>query len=90
MVEYCRFFFGYNVAEKPLMEFLPWNKTGLVHFQEPRIKETLDTWKKLETENPHLADNWRWQQLVMRAYYDAYIQQRQAYEKRLETQAYEI
>ena len=45
---------------------------------------------KIETENPQLAGNWRWQQLVMRAYYDAYVQQRQDYEKELESEAYEI
>ena len=54
------------------------------------VGETLGLWKKLETENSQLADNWRWQQLVMRAYYDAYIQQRLAYEKNLEAEAYEI
>jgi hypothetical protein len=54
------------------------------------IGETLSLWKKLETENPQLAENWRWQQLVMRAYYDAYIQERLTYEKSLETEAYDI
>jgi hypothetical protein len=54
------------------------------------VGKTLEHWKKLETENPQLAGNWRWQQLVMRAYYDAFIQQRQAYEKGLENKAYEI
>ena len=52
--------------------------------------KTFELWKTLETENPQLAGNWRWQQLVMRAYYDAFVQQRQAYEKGLESKAYEI
>jgi hypothetical protein len=56
----------------------------------PVIQNTLNLWEKLEAENPQLADNWRWQQLVMRAYYDAYDQQRQAYEKGLENEAYKI
>ena len=54
------------------------------------MAKTLELWKTLETENPQLAGDWRWQQLVMRAYYDAYVQQRQAYEKGLENKAYEI
>ncbi len=53
------------------------------------IGETLSLWKKLETENAQLAGNWRWQQLVMRAYYDAYIQKRLAHEKNLEAKANE-
>ncbi|MEA3477336.1 MAG: hypothetical protein U9R60_04090, partial [Bacteroidota bacterium] len=91
MVEYCRFFFGTSVAEEAATGIfaleqnwagpLPGNKV---------IGETLALWKKLETENPQLAGNWRWQQLVMRAYYDAYIQERLSYEKSLEAEAYEI
>ena len=44
----------------------------------------------MENENPQLAKNWRWQQLIMRAYYDAYIQDRLTYEKKLEKEAYKI
>ncbi len=54
------------------------------------IGETLASWKKMEIENPQLSSNWRWQQLVMRAYYDAYIQDRLTYEKNLEIEAYKI
>jgi len=91
IVEYCRFFFGANVAQKAAdgIFALEQNWTGPVMGNEV-IGETLSLWKKLETENPRLAENWRWQQLVMRAYYDAYIQERLAYEKCLETEAYEI
>ena len=91
MVEYCRFFFGANVAVEAAdgILALEQNWVGPL-FNNPVIKETLAHWQKLESENPQLAGNWRWQQLVMRAYYDAYIQERQAYEKRLEAQANEI
>jgi hypothetical protein len=91
MVEYCRFFFGNEIAETAATGImaLEQNWVGPLLGNET-IGKTLEHWKKLETENSQLAENWRWQQLVMRAYYDAFIQQRQAYEKELENKAYEI
>ncbi|MGC9352301.1 MAG: hypothetical protein ACP5D9_00590 [Mariniphaga sp.] len=91
VVEYCRFYFGPDVAEKAAdgIFALEQNWVGPVAENET-IGKTLSLWKTLETENPELKDNWRWQQLVMRAYYDTYIQKRQAYEKRLEEEAYDI
>ena len=91
MVEYCRFFFGTSIAEEAAdgIFALEQNWTGPLLGNEV-IGETLGLWKKLEIENPQLAGNWRWQQLVMRAYYDAYIQERLTYEKSLEAEAYGI
>lgn len=91
ILEYCRFFFGPEVAKKSAEGILALEKNweGPL-LGNPIIKETLALWKKLELKNPKLQGNWRWQQLVMRAYYDAYIQDRLAYEKQLETEAYEL
>ena len=91
IVEYCRFFFGTEVAEKAAdgIFALEQNWVGPVAGNET-IGNTLELWRNLEAENSQLSENWRWQQLVMRAYYDAYIQQRKAYEKQLETEVYEI
>ncbi len=91
ITEYSRFFFGNKVAEQATNGIfdLEQNWVGPLNGNET-VGKTLDLWKILETENPQQAGNWRWQQLVMRAYYDAYVQQRQAYEKELENQAYEI
>lgn len=91
MVEYCRFFFGADVAENAAEGIfdLEQNWVGPIATNE-NIGKTLELWEKLETENPQLSGNWRWQQLVMRAYYDAYIQQRDAWEKGLEAKAYKI
>ena len=91
MVEYCRFFFGSDVAEKAAdgIFSLERNWVGPIAGNET-IGKTLELWKTLEADNPQLKNNWRWQQLVMRAYYDAYIQKRQAYEKGLEETAYNI
>jgi hypothetical protein len=89
--EYARFFFGNKITETATEGIfaLEQNWVGPLLGNET-VGKTLEHWKKLETENPQLAGNWRWQQLVMRAYYDAFIQQRQAYEKGLENKAYEI
>lgn len=91
MSEYARFFFGNKVTDKAAdgIFALEQNWVGPLQGNET-VGKTFELWKKLETENPQLAGNWRWQQLVMRAYYDAFIQQRQAYERNLEKQAYEI
>lgn len=89
--EYCRFYFGFDVAGRAAEGIfaLEQNWVGPIAANS-QIKRTLDLWKQLESENPGLSGNWRWQQLVMRAYYDAYIQERDAYEKRLEAEVYDI
>ena len=91
VTEYCRFFFGPEVAEASAEGIfdLEQNWDGPISDNQT-IEETLTLWKKLEAENPQLQDNWRWQQLVMRAYYDAYIQTRLTYEVNLEQEAYRI
>lgn len=91
VVEYCRFFFGSKVAEESADGILALEQNWVGPLLGNKvIAETLTAWKKLETNNPQLAKNWRWQQLVMRAYYDAYIQDRLTYEKNLEIVAYKI
>ncbi|WP_419211311.1 alpha-glucuronidase family glycosyl hydrolase [Maribacter sp. X9] len=88
--EYCHFFFGAEIAEEATTGIfdLEQNWVGPVATNN-RISETLALWKKMESQHPELSDNWRWQQLVMRAYYDAYIKERLTYEKGLEIKAYE-
>ena len=89
--EYSRFFFGNKITETAAdgILALEQNWVGPLLGNET-VGKTLEQWKKMEAENPQLSGNWRWQQLVMRAYYDAFIQQRQGYEKGLENKAYEI
>ncbi|MFK5972033.1 MAG: hypothetical protein QM485_02020 [Flavobacteriaceae bacterium] len=91
ITEYCRFFFTSEVAAEAAKGIfaLEQNWVGPA-IANSTIAKTLELWRKLEAENPELGSNWRWQQLVMRAYYDAYIQDRLSYEKSLETEAYEI
>lgn len=89
MREYCNFFFSSQVADDAARGILALEQNWVGPIAENSgIEKTLELWKKLEAENPQLENtNWRWQQLVMRAYYDAYIQQRNTYEKKLEAEA---
>ncbi|WP_375582687.1 hypothetical protein [Cyclobacterium xiamenense] len=89
--EYTRFFFGAEVAEDAARGILALeeNWDGPI-LDNPSIENTLNLWKRLETAHPELGENWRWQQLVMRAYYDAYIKKRLDFEKGLEAEAYAI
>ncbi|AEL23829.1 hypothetical protein [Cyclobacterium marinum] len=91
IMEYSRFFFGEEVAEEATEGIFALEKNwdGPI-ISNDAIKKTLELWKRLEVDNPQLAENWRWQQLVMRAYYDAYIKDRLVFEKGLEAEAYKI
>ncbi|SHM78371.1 hypothetical protein SAMN04488057_103313 [Cyclobacterium lianum] len=91
VAEYTRFFFGAEVGEEAARGIfaLEENWDGPI-LENPAIEKTLALWKRLEAANPQLSGNWRWQQLLMRAYYDAYIRDRLAFEKELEAKAYEI
>jgi hypothetical protein len=91
VVGYCSFFFGSGVANEAADGILALEQNWVGPITDnASIGKTLTQWKKLEAENPQLAGNWRWQQLVMRAYYDAFIQERLAYEKKLEVEANDI
>lgn len=91
VTDYCRFFFGSDVTQKAAdgIFSLEHNWSGPLA-ENNGVEKTLELWKQLETENPQLQKNWRWQQLILRAYYDAYIQKRLIYEKNLEKEAYQI
>ncbi len=75
-----------NEAAKGLMAFeeaweppLSTNKT---------VEKNLTRWKAIESADPDgMAHNWRLQLCVLRAYYDAYVQRRLAFESGLENEA---
>jgi hypothetical protein len=91
LVEYSRFFFGQKNAENVAEGIL-----GLEHnWLGPlaingSVETTFGFWKQLETSNPQLTDNWRWQMFVLRAYYDTYLRRRLIYEQQLEKDANNI
>lgn len=88
LLEYSRLFFGAAVAERAVEGLLAlernWDGPLAANTS---VDATLALWRGLETEAPHLADNWRWQMPLMRAYYDAYTRHRLLYETRLESEA---
>ena len=91
MTDYCRFFFGPEIAKKAAngIMALEQNWVGAIR-KNGAIEPTFDFWQKLEKDNPQLAGNWRWQMLVVRAYYDTYQRRRKIYEEGLEKEANKI
>ena len=86
--EYARFFFGQNVASEVSNGILALEHNWVGPVEENGgIETTFEFWKNLELKNPQLATNWRWQLLVMRAYYDTWIKRRKIYEQNLEKEA---
>lgn len=89
LIEYARCFFGATDAESMADGILAleqnWNGSLRDHKGVPA---TLAHWQTLEAAHPELNDNWRWQMLLTRAYYDAYQQARLIRETELERAAY--
>lgn len=86
--QYSAFFFGAEVREAAADGILALEK----NWQGPIIENgsitaTLSHWQKLEAATPALKGNWRWQMLLLRAYYDAYTRLRQEREDELEKAA---
>jgi len=74
---YTRLFFGSAVAERAADGLLALEK----NWEGPlatngAVDGTLLSWQRLETDAPALAGNWRWQQALLRAYYDAALRHR--------------
>ena len=88
MVEYSRLFFGSNVAEAGADGILALERNWVGPVEENGgIETTFAFWQNLESKHPELKSNWRWQQLVMRSYYDTYTKRRKIYEQNLEKEA---
>jgi len=91
MVDYCGYFFGKDVATEAAKGILELERNWEGDLaQNGGVEETLKLWQELESAHPGLAHNWRWQQLVMRAYYDAYIRARLIHEQEVEKEANRI
>ncbi|GAB3998911.1 hypothetical protein GCM10028807_47680 [Spirosoma daeguense] len=86
--EYGRFFFNPAVASSTAdgIEALERNWIGPLA-ENGGVEATFSFWKKLETDNPALRTNWRWQIFLLRAYYDTYTRRRLLYEQSLEQKA---
>ncbi|QDT51363.1 hypothetical protein Pan258_54520 [Symmachiella dynata] len=88
LVQYAHFHFGAEAAESIADALL-----GLENNWQGSLAENagvdgvLALWQRLEEQHPELLENWRFQQHLMRAYYDAYTRHRLLYETQLEQEA---
>ena len=86
--QYVRFFFGAKpdggITEGILGLERNWD--GPIE-RNPGIEMTFSLWQNLEAKYPELQKNWRWQMLLVRAYYDTYQKRRKIYEQALEKEA---
>lgn len=91
VTDYSRFFFGPDVADAAANGIfaLEQNWVGPI-VENGGIETTLTFWQTLEQQHPQLAQNWRWQMLLLRANYDAFQRRRKIYEGDLERQANHI
>ena len=91
VMEYSRFFFGREIAYETANGVLSLERNwdGPIIYNGG-IEPTLAYWKELEASNPQLSDNWRWQMLVLRAYYDTYVRRRKINETNLEKEANKV
>ncbi|MDZ7606460.1 MAG: hypothetical protein U5K79_12935 [Cyclobacteriaceae bacterium] len=88
LLEYGRFFFGPDVAEATADGILGLEKNWLGPLAiNGTVPMTMTFWKNLEKIHPGYSGNWRWQMLVVRAYYDWYVRERLINESALEVQA---
>lgn len=88
VTEYARFFFSSEYAEMIADGILALEKNWEGPLAENGgVRASLALWQRLERELPELASNWRWQMLLVRAYYDAYTRERLIFESELEKKA---
>lgn len=89
--EYTQFFFNPKVSKPAAagIAALEQNWNGPLQ-QNGGVEASLSFWKNLETTYPALHNNWRWQMLLLRAYYDTYTRRRLIYEEALEQRANKI
>lgn len=90
-IEYANVFFGTGLAVRAADGILALEKNweGILA-DNGAVDGTLELWQALESDSPHLKDNWRWQLCLLRAYYDAYTRHRHIYETALENAANHI
>ena len=89
--DYVRFFFRPDLADKGADGILALEKNWIGALVENgSVETTLKYWKDLAKKAPELDNNWRWQLLLLRSKFDAYIRQRVIYERALEEEANNI
>ena len=86
--EYCRLFFGPDVAEAAASGIfaLERNWEGALA-TNGSVDATYALWTALDERYPELRNNWRWQLCLLRAHYDRYTRRRLLYETAIEADA---
>lgn len=91
MIDYSRFFFNSSVSKEAAEGILALEQNWDGSLKDNgSVEPTLSYWQNLEKEQSKLFNNWRWQLLVLRAYYDTYIQRRLINESTLEAKANKV
>ncbi len=86
--EYCRLFFGPDVAEAAASGIfaLERNWEGALA-TNGGVDAAFALWSALDERHPELRTNWRWQLCLLRANYDLYTKRRLLYETAIEAEA---
>lgn len=89
--QYVRFFFGTRPDDRVTDAILGLERNwdGPIE-ANGGIEMTFLRWQQLEDAYPRLQKDWRWQMLLLRAYYDTYIKRRKLYEQELEREANQL
>lgn len=89
--QYVRFFFGINSGDRVADAILGLERNwdGPIE-ANGGIEMTFSRWQQLEQAYPRLQEDWRWQILLLRAYYDTYVKRRKLYEQALERGANDL
>jgi len=91
LIQYSRFHFGDDIAEQVADGLLGLENNWRGSLADnASVDGVLALWQRLETRYPKLLNNWRFQQHLMRAYYDAYTRQRLIYESQLERETMHV
>ena len=89
--QYVRFFFGTKPDDRVTDAILGLERNwdGPIE-ANGGIEMTFLRWQQLEEAYPNLQSDWRWQMLLLRAYYDTYTRRRKFYEQGLEREANQL
>ncbi|MCA9266189.1 MAG: hypothetical protein KDA60_20155, partial [Planctomycetales bacterium] len=88
LTQYTRFHFGAHAAQDAADGLIGLENNwhgGLA--DNAAVDGVLMLWQQLESKYPELLANWRFQQHLLRAYYDAYTRHRLIYEQQIERKA---
>lgn len=88
LVEYSNLYLGADAAEGIADGILALERNwdGPI-VENGAIDGTLAHWQRLEDAHPDLRNDWRFQALLLRAYYDAFVRHRAMHERGLEQRA---